>query len=115
MTRHLIRAPKWLRLVYHLPSFARLFWRLWSDPRVSVYRKAIPALTAFFALLVGVAYVAMKVDLIPDFLPFIGRMDDIVVLLALVFAPGAWLFVRLCPRDVVEEHVRARGRLGRGA
>ena len=99
-------APRWARILYHLPNFTRLFWRLWNDPRVPVYRKAIPVLSGFIALLVGMAYLAMKLDFIPDFLPFVGKVDDVVVLLALLFAPGAWFFIRACPRGVVAEHVQ---------
>jgi uncharacterized membrane protein YkvA (DUF1232 family) len=103
--RQLLSAPKWARMLYHLPNYTRLFLRLWHDPRVPVYRKAIPVLSGFVALMVGLAYVAMKLDLIPDFLPFIGKVDDIVIVLALLFAPGAWIFIRMCPPAVVAEHV----------
>lgn len=105
MFRQMLSAPKWARILYHLPNYTRLFWRLWHDPRVPVYRKAIPVLTGFIAMFVGLAYVVMKLDVIPDFLPFVGKVDDVVVLLALLFAPGAWVFMRLCPPSVVAEHV----------
>ena len=107
MFRNLLSAPKWIRILYHVPNYTRLFLRLWHDPRVPVYRKAIPVLSGFIALLVGSIYLAMKMDLIPDFIPFVGKLDDIVIVLALLFAPGAWLFIRMCPPTVVAEHVHA--------
>ncbi len=39
-------------------------------------------------------------DVIPDFIPVIGEMDDIVVVLS-----GLWLFIGLCPPEVVRETV----------
>jgi uncharacterized membrane protein YkvA (DUF1232 family) len=98
---------RWFRAVYHLPNYARLFWRLWNDPRVPIYRKAIPVLFAILCMGVAALYVAAKVDAIPDFFGPIGRVDDLLVVLFLLFAPGAWVFVRLCPPEVVAEHVRA--------
>ncbi|MBC7286744.1 MAG: DUF1232 domain-containing protein [Armatimonadetes bacterium] len=82
-----------LRLLFHLPRLIRLYYRLFRDPRVSWVAKAI--------LLAGVLYVLLPVDLIVD-LPFAipGYLDDAVVL-----ALAAKAFMRLCPRNVVREHV----------
>jgi uncharacterized membrane protein YkvA (DUF1232 family) len=44
--------------------------------------------------------VISPLDVIPDFVPVIGEMDDAVVVLS-----GLWLFVRLCPPGVVRETV----------
>ena len=99
------RVPKLIRILYHLPNFVRLFTRLWHDPRVPIYRKAIPILSGAVGLLIALIYLAMPYDF--DFLPVIGRLDDLFVLAALLFAPGAWLFIRLCPPDVVAEHIEA--------
>ncbi len=51
----------------------------------------------FLGLAIG--YLCMPFDLIPDFIPVIGRLDDAVVIPALVF--GALCFV---PREIVSEH-----------
>ncbi len=77
----------------HLPDFARLYWRLLWDRRVSIWPKAL--------LLCSVLYVVSPVDLIPDAIPFIGELDDLVVVIA-----GLRLFMYMCPREVVREHVR---------
>lgn len=83
-----------LDLLVHLPSLLRLYWRLLRDARVSVVPKV---------LLVGaVAYVILPFDFIPDALPLIGQVDDLVILLA-----AARWFVRWCPPAVVQEHVQA--------
>ena len=49
-----------------------LLRRLIGDRRIPRSRK--------FVLLFGVAYLAMPIDLIPDFLPVIGQIDDAIVL-----------------------------------
>lgn len=80
------------RVLWHLPKFARVFVRLESDPRVQWWVKLIPVLV--------VAYLVSPFDL--DWLPVIGWMDD-----AALVALGARWFVRLCPPEVVSEHVKS--------
>ena len=55
-----------------LPDCAVMIGRLARDPRVPRLRR--------IALLAVVAYLAMPFDLIPDFLPGPGQLDDAVVL-----------------------------------
>lgn len=82
------------QLLYHLPNFLKLFWRLLRDRRVPLWPKLL-----FFLVF---AYIFAPVDILPDFLPGLGQIDDLVVLLL-----GLQGFVRLCPREVVREHVQA--------
>jgi len=82
------------RFFYHLPNFLKLFWRLLLDGRVPP-RLKLPLILLLF-------YVFSPIDLIPDFLLGLGQVDDLVV----VFL-GLQLFVRLCPPEVVREHVQA--------
>jgi uncharacterized membrane protein YkvA (DUF1232 family) len=83
-----------LNVLFHLPNFLRLYWRLLHDRRVSMFPKAL--------LLGALAYVILPFDLIPDFIPWFGQIDDVVI----VLAAARWFIVR-CPPDVVREHVRA--------
>jgi uncharacterized membrane protein YkvA (DUF1232 family) len=83
---------RFFQVLRHLPNFARLYWRLFRDGRVPILPKALVVLT--------LVYVVSPLDLVPDFVPVIGEMDDVVVVLA-----GLWLFVRLCPPEVVRETV----------
>jgi len=65
-----------LGAVRQIPAYLRLLWGLMTDERVSTVDK----------VLVGAAigYVIMPFDLIPDFIPLIGQVDDIyVIMLAL--------------------------------
>ena len=90
-----------LRLIYHLPNFVKLFWRLFRDPRVPAYKKALPVIAGMICL----AYIVFPFDALPDTLAFIGQMDDATVVL-LFMVPSIWLFVRICPRELVKEHAR---------
>ena len=47
-----------------------------------------------------VLYLAMPIDIIPDFIPVIGYMDDVVVLVV-----GVGLLLRLTPRSLLEGHL----------
>jgi uncharacterized membrane protein YkvA (DUF1232 family) len=44
----------------------------------------------------------MPLDLVPDFIPVVGYLDDLLVILG-----AAWLFLRLVPAGVLEEQVAA--------
>lgn len=59
-----------------LPNFIRLMYGLLTDPRVATVDKLLVA--------GAIGYVIMPVDLIPDFIPFLGEIDDVfVVVMAL--------------------------------
>ena len=75
-----------------LPTYARLVWGLARDPRVPLEQKAVLAGIA--------AYLVFPIDLIPDFIPVIGELDDLAVLIF-----GLDWFIRNAPPDVVEEHM----------
>ncbi|MBR1125097.1 DUF1232 domain-containing protein [Bradyrhizobium lablabi] len=61
------------------------------DRRVPWYAKALAIVVAGYAL--------SPIDLIPDFVPILGYLDDVILVPA-----GIWLVVRLIPPDVMEEH-----------
>ncbi|MBI3789915.1 MAG: DUF1232 domain-containing protein [Gemmatimonadetes bacterium] len=59
-----------------LPNLGRLMWGLARDQRVGWVDKS---------LVVGAAlYFVMPLDVVPDFLPFFGEVDDLVLLLLAV-------------------------------
>jgi uncharacterized membrane protein YkvA (DUF1232 family) len=60
------------------------------DPRTPWYVRAL----VFFV----VAHTLSPIDLIPDFIPVLGYLDDLII------TPGGlWLAVRLIPADVLAE------------
>ena len=60
------------------------------DPRTPWYAKAL----VFFV----VAHTFSPIDLIPDFIPVLGYLDDLII------TPGGiWLAVRLIPAEVMQE------------
>lgn len=85
-------------MLLYLPQFARVFWRLMGDRRVSMLAKLIPPL----GLLLLLTPPALELD----FVPILGQLDWLLVgYLTLK------LFIWMCPPDVVREHVAqiARG------
>jgi len=88
------RAMRAVSLLFQLPSLLRLYWRLLGDRRVPLWPKAV--------LAGAVAYVVSPFDLVPDFTPIVGQLDDLT-LLVLVGRAFLWW----CPGDVVTEHMRA--------
>jgi uncharacterized membrane protein YkvA (DUF1232 family) len=78
-------------LARFVPDCLVLFRRLLSDPRVSRGRKLL--------LVALVAYLVMPFDLIPDFIPVAGQLDD-AILVALVLRT----VLRAAGADLVREH-----------
>ena len=69
----------------------RLAWRLLLDRRVPTALKfVIPGVMG--------AYVLMPIDLLPDFMPILGQLDDLAV-----FALAVRLFIQLSPKPIVDE------------
>jgi uncharacterized membrane protein YkvA (DUF1232 family) len=58
--------------IRQLPQYVRLLGGLITDPRVALVDK----LFVFGAI----AYIVMPIDLIPDFIPFFGEIDDVYLL-----------------------------------
>ena len=63
-------------LLRALPDIVRLIARLAADPLLPTPAK--------IALVAAVAYLVSPVDLIPDFIPFLGYLDDILLAAVLV-------------------------------
>ena len=61
-----------LDTIRQLPSYVRLLFGLLSDRRVATIDKLLVA--------AAVTYILAPVDLIPDFIPFLGEVDDVFLL-----------------------------------
>ncbi len=82
------KKPSTLTVIKRLPRF---LWRLVRDPRVPWTVKAA---------LIGMAvYLAIPFDIIPDWIPGAGYLDDILLVGVVV----NYVIVKV-PRDVIAEH-----------
>lgn len=70
---------------------AHAVWLSARDPRAPVHAR-------LFGLLVA-AYALSPIDLVPDFIPVLGLVDD-----ALIIPAGIWLFLKMLPAGMFEEH-----------
>jgi uncharacterized membrane protein YkvA (DUF1232 family) len=80
-------------LITLIPNLLRLFRGLMKDPRVPRRAKILLAL--------GALWLASPIDLLPEFLPVIGPLDDAIVAAVLLR-----YLVRRTGRPVIEEHWR---------
>ncbi len=62
-----------VRVVRQIPAYIRLLLGLMSDARVSRIDR--------FMVLAAAAYIISPLDFIPDFVPFLGEVDDIFLLM----------------------------------
>ncbi|MCD6303048.1 MAG: DUF1232 domain-containing protein [Anaerolineae bacterium] len=62
-------------------------WRLFVDPRVPIWTKAIPV--------AAMVYVLWPMDVVADVIPGLGQLDDLTLLVLAIEA-----FIRLCPTDL---------------
>ncbi|HEY0111731.1 MAG TPA: YkvA family protein [Allosphingosinicella sp.] len=69
-------------------------WLAVRDPRCPWHARALGLLVTAYAL--------SPIDLIPDFIPILGLLDD-----ALIVPAGLWLFMKMLPSGLMDE---ARGR-----
>ncbi len=74
----------------------------WSSQEIAFYRVVLKhprtPHTSRFLLGAAITYAVSPIDLIPDFIPVIGHLDDVIVLPVLI-----WLALRLIPKDVIAE------------
>jgi uncharacterized membrane protein YkvA (DUF1232 family) len=79
-------------LASRAPDYGRLLWALARDERIP---------TASKALLAGAAgYTIVPLDVIPDWVPIIGRLDDAVVVVLAID-----LFLESVPKSVLDEKI----------
>jgi uncharacterized membrane protein YkvA (DUF1232 family) len=62
-----------MNYVAELPRFLRLLWGLITDMRVAAVDKLLVA--------GAIAYIITPIDWIPDFVPFLGEVDDVYLLI----------------------------------
>lgn len=78
-------------LAHRVRTEAHAVWLAIRDPRTPLAARIVGILVAAYAL--------SPIDLIPDFIPVLGLVDD-----AILIPLGVWLFERLIPAEQFAEH-----------
>ena len=89
-----LRPARWSRRARHL--LAEVYALYLADPRLPWYAKAVPCV---------VGYALSPIDLIPDFIPVLGYLDDLVLI-----PLGIALVLRMIPPAVMDHVRRTRAR-----
>ena len=96
---------RWARLKRRASRLKRQVWAVflaWKDPATPLPAKAVIAVT--------IAYAVSPIDLIPDFIPFLGQLDDLIIVPALIV-----LALKMIPPEVASRCRREAWRhLARG-
>ena len=85
MSRTLDRMRDWAK---RLKRDVVALWLAARDPRVPWHAKAMAGIVAAYAL--------SPIDLIPDFIPLLGLLDDLLLVPA-----GIWIAVRMIPEPLM--------------
>ena len=82
---------KWKRWARAIKRDSHALYLAARDPRVPWYVKTLAVLVAAYAL--------SPIDLIPDFVPVFGYLDDLIIVPA-----GIALAIRLMPPNIMAKH-----------
>jgi uncharacterized membrane protein YkvA (DUF1232 family) len=81
----------WKRWAATIKRDAHALYLASRDARVPWYAKALAVVVA--------AYAASPIDLIPDFIPVVGYLDDLIIV-----PLGIALVIKLIPPEIMAEH-----------
>ena len=80
----------WKRKATQLKKQTLALYFAWRDPRTPWYAKGW--------MIAVVAYAFSPIDLIPDFIPVLGYLDDLIIV-----PLGVYLAIRMVPAQVMQE------------
>jgi uncharacterized membrane protein YkvA (DUF1232 family) len=63
-----------------------------------VYKRKDVPIIAKILIIVTVGYALSPIDLIPDFIPIIGYLDDLIIIPFLIF-----LILKIIPKEIIDE------------
>jgi uncharacterized membrane protein YkvA (DUF1232 family) len=86
-----LMSEKWRQWASIIKRDAHALYLAARDPRVPWYAKALAIAVAAYAL--------SPIDLIPDFVPVLGYVDDLIIVPA-----GIALVIRLIPPEIMAQH-----------
>ena len=87
---------RFLVVLLRVPRYVRLCYRLTRDGRLSAAQRALAA--------AGAVYAVSPIDPVPGFIPVVGQLDDLAVLLLSLRQA-----LRACPPELAAEHLQATG------
>src|SRR5215217_4468922 len=87
---------RFVGVLSRIPQYIKLGWLLMNDSTVSGVGKA--------ALGGGLAYAISPIDPVPGFIPVLGQLDDLAILLLAVRTA-----LRGCPADVADGYLQTAG------
>jgi uncharacterized membrane protein YkvA (DUF1232 family) len=87
---------KWSEKVKRLRNEVIVLYYSFKDRRTPWYAKALTVII--------VAYALSPIDIIPDFVPVLGYLDDLILI-----PTGVYLALKLIPAEVLEEYREKAG------
>lgn len=81
----------WIERAKKLKNEIYALFLCYRDPKVPWYAKALTLLI--------IGYAVSPIDLIPDFIPVLGQLDDLVIL-----PIGIAIVLKMIPKSVMEEY-----------
>lgn len=85
------------RLFSRLRNEIRLYFRLFRDQRTPSISKIL--------IIIAVIYLILPIDIVPDFVPFAGQIDDLIIV-PIIFMIATFFI----PKPVIEEHKLGRNK-----
>ena len=82
---------KWKNTVQKVEIETYALYLSYRDPKVPVHTKIL--------IFLVIAYLISPIDLIPDFIPVLGYLDDF-----LLITVGIPILLKMIPKEIIEEH-----------
>lgn len=83
--------------MFNLKENAKTIKKMVPALWIAMKKKETPLIAKFFALLT-LGYALSPIDLIPDFIPVIGYLDDLILLPLMII-----LTVKLIPKEILDQ------------
>lgn len=85
--------------MFNLKENAKLIKKMIPALWIAMKKKETPFLAKFFALLT-LGYALSPIDLIPDFIPVLGYLDDLILLPLMIYVT-----IKLIPKHILDEAI----------